>query len=221
MPHHTLAHTYRPRLLGPLALLAVALGLLAMPSRAAHANGVPIRIPLSYLSGLSNWGPQEAHGEAEISYAEALIKVDAEGLTPLKNENYQLWLVKSGTNRAVPIATFNAPADGIVGYTGTMKGLDGYDYDLVIITVEPAADSDPSPSDKRSIGGFFAPLKKPDPAAPAGSSDTMPAVLPNTGDAVPPPPTPKQNPRHAIALALFAIGGASLYLTIRRPRRPA
>jgi hypothetical protein len=204
-----------------VGLLALALSLLVIHPHAARANGVPIRIPLSYLSGLSNWGPRNAQGEAEISYAEAIIKIDAQGLTPLKNENYQLWLVKTGTNRAVPIATFNAPADGIVGYTGKIDGLDGYDYDLVILTVEPTPDSDPSPSDKRSIGGFFAPLKKPDPAAPALSGDTMPTMLPNTGDVLPPPAKPKDNSRHAMAMGLFAIGGVSLYLTIRRPRRRA
>ena len=57
-----------------MAALALALTVLvttAMP-RPVHANGVPVRIPLTYLSGLSNAGSPEARGEAEICLAEAM-----------------------------------------------------------------------------------------------------------------------------------------------------
>jgi hypothetical protein len=197
-----------------VAVAALVL-LLLLPTRSAHANGVPIRIPLTYVSGLSNWGPGDARGEAELSFAEATIKVDARGLPVLKSETYQLWLVKSGTNKAVSIATFNGAADGLTGYTGKLGKIDGYDYDLVVITVEAMPDMDPAPSDKRSLGGFFAPLKKQD-SAPGITPDTQPAELPKTGE---PLPAQAGNERHRMAMALFGIGGVSLYLSIRRGRR--
>ena len=46
-------------------LLAAALALLA-PAGPAQANGTPIRITLRYVPGLSNFGPQNATGIAEL-----------------------------------------------------------------------------------------------------------------------------------------------------------
>jgi hypothetical protein len=194
-------------------LMLVVLGLAT--SRPAAANGVPIRVPLSYLAGLSNWGPPEARGEAEMSFSEALIRVDVRGLPALRNEAYQLWLGKSGTNKAVPVGVFTAGADGIGGYTGKIEGLDGYDYDVLVITVEPAPDPDPAPTTRRSIGGFFTPIKKQD-TQQAVTGDMQPATLPNTGE-----PAPDPAPRHTLALALFVVGGLSLFVTVQRVRKRA
>ncbi len=198
----------------PAALLLLLMPL--MPGRPAHANGVPIRIPLTYLSGLSNWGPADASGEAEISFAEAIVKIDAHGLPVLHGETYQVWLVKSGTNKAVAAGTFTAAADGTAAFTGRLTGLDGYDYDLVSITVEPVPDPDPAPSAKRSIGGFFAPIAKQNQQADAITPDTQPATLPNTGDVV---PAHGGTSHHTAAALLFGVGGLSLYLTARRRRK--
>ena len=40
---------------------------------------------------------------------------------------------------------------------GKIVGIDGYDYDLLQITVEPVPAPDPAPSSKRSNGGYFTP----------------------------------------------------------------
>ena len=201
-----------------LALLAVlALAAVLQPAP-ARANGVPIRIPLSYLTGLSSWGPVEARGEAELSFSEAIVRLDARGLPALTGEQYQLWLVKSGTNKAATVGTFTAPG-GVAGFTGKVSDMEGYDYDLLIITVEPLNDTDPAPSAKRSIGGFFTPVRAPESAAGSGvSADAQPATLPQTGDVLPAPVA--ANPtRRLIASSL--IGGGALVLLITARRRKA
>jgi hypothetical protein len=201
---------------GPLALLLLALALGEMLARrpAALANGVPLRVPLTYLAGLSNSGPADARGEAEISFAEGLIRVDVRGLPRLSGEVYQVWLAKSGTNRAVAVGSFNTGPDGLGGYSGRMAGLEGYDYDLVILTIEPQPDPDPAPSAKRSIGGFFTLIQKPEAGATAITADTRPAELPKTGDD-PRAPAGPGGGRHAAALALLAAGGMMLLLAQR------
>jgi hypothetical protein len=131
----------------------------------------------------------------------------------LRSETYQLWLGKSGTNKAVAVGSFNGGVDGIAGYTGKLAGLDGYDYDLLLITVEPSPDPDPAPSNKRSIGGFFTPIKKQDNGAGGVASDVQPASLPNTGESV---PDTSGSPRHTLAMILFALGGLSMFAAMRR-----
>jgi hypothetical protein len=84
----------------PLLLLALLFALAPRPY-AARANGVPARIALTYLANLSNFGPQSASGEAELSYAEGIIRVDARGLQPLDTGAYGVWLVKSSSNSAI------------------------------------------------------------------------------------------------------------------------
>lgn len=200
-----------------LAVTAVLGWASGMGAAVARANGVPLRIPLTYLAGLSNSGPTDARGEAELSFAEGLIRVDVRGLPRLTGEVYQVWLVKSGTNRAVAVGSFNTGPDGLGGYSGRMVGLEGYDYDLVILTIEPQPDPDPAPSGKRSIGVFFTLIQKPERGAPALAADTRPAELPKTGD---PPSAPTNGNRRWAALALFGTGGALLLLAQRgRVRR--
>jgi hypothetical protein len=192
-----------------LLLLAAAL---AWPQQ-AQANGVPIRIPLTYLSGLSNWGPAEARGEVELSFSESVIRLEASGLPALSAEAYQLWLAKSGTNKAVAVGTFDS-VGGVAGYTGKLNGLDGYDYDLVLVSVEGVPDTDPAPSTRRSIGGFFTPIKRQDQAGGI-SADTQPAALPKTGD---PLTAAAGIERHALALTLIAAGAGLMFVTARRAR---
>jgi len=186
----------------------------------AHANGVPERIQLRYLPNLSNFGPTDATGEVELSYAEGLIRVTARGLQPLTSGVYGVWLVKSSSNAAINVGFFNAGGDGSALYNGKLPPLSSYDYDLVLLTVQPLADPGVPPSNQRSIGGYFAPIQKPD-AGPTIIADTRPAELPNTGDpAAAPAASQPVSARHAAAAMLFAIGLLGLYATYRLRRRP-
>jgi hypothetical protein len=196
---------------GGALLFAIAAGPLT-----ASANGVPQRIQLAYQPGLSTWGPQDAHGEADLSYAEMVVHVTTSGLPALNGESYGIWLANSTTNKAVPVGSLAAAANGSATYDGKLTNVDGYDYDLMMITVQPADGSSAAPSDKRSIGGFFTAIKKQDTSANAIASDTQPTTLPNTGDTV--SATSASSHRHTVAMALFALGGVSLYLTMRTMR---
>lgn len=193
---------------------ALLLGIVAGPL-GASANGVPQRIQLAYQPGLSNWGPQDARGDAELSYAEMVVRVTASGLPALTGESYAVWLANSTTNKAVAVGTLASAPDGSAAYDGKLTNLDGYDYDLLMITVQPGDGSSGAPSAKRSIGGFFTAIKQQD-SGTTVAADTQPTTLPNTGDTL--PAATAGNHRHTIALALFAVGGASLYLTMRTAR---
>lgn len=207
-----------------LPLIAAALALCALvalvPGR-ARANGVPARIQLSYLANLSNFGPSDATGEAELSYAEGIVRLNARGLQALSNGSYELWLVKSSTNAGIGIGFFTAGGDGSAAYSGKLPQLTSYDYDLVLVTAQPTADATLPPATDRAIGGFFTPIQKPDTNALI-TSDTQPATLPNTGDApaaAAAPRTGSTAARHEAAAALFAVGLLALYGTFRLRRR--
>ena len=208
------------RALSALAIACAVWLAVAGAARPARANGVPVRIPLIYLSGLSNWGPADAKGDAELSFAEGAVRLDVRGLPQLNGEQYQLWLVKSATNKAFSLGTFTVDASGATSYTGKIKSIDGYDYDLLQVTVEPLVDPDPAPSARRSIGGFFTPLKQTDTAGGEIAGDTQPASLPNTGDTLADrkPAAPKAN-HHTLGLMLIAGGGLLAFVAVRR-RRP-
>lgn len=178
-----------------LALVALAvLGPLFAPGR-ARANGVPTTVKLSYVEGLSNWGPQTAHGDLELLLAEGIIRISAAGMTHLDNQLYQGWLVKSETNDAIAVGRFNAAADGTVTFSSTLPPLADFGFDLFIITVEPDPDTSPAPTTDRSIGGRFSLVGSPtrDGIRPgqtgtggaggaAGANGSGPNRLPETGD---------------------------------------
>lgn len=171
------------------ALLALTFAL-ATPAGTARANGVPTLVRLSYLDGLSNWGPREASGTLELALGEGYVKVDAVGLPRLNNEQYQGWLVNSQSNDAISIGTFNAAPSGGTSYKGTLPTTPNFGFDLFIVTVEPSPDDIPTPSDRRTIGGRFSLIGQRNPdgsfAAPntfgAGGGAAGPKQLPNTGD---------------------------------------
>jgi hypothetical protein len=200
-----------------VGVLVLVLGAFALhDADHAAANGVPIRIPLAYLSGLSTWGPQEARGEAELSFSEAFLRVDIRGLPALSGESYHLWLVKSATNKATAAGSFTSDGS-LASYTGTLTGLDGYDYDLLMVTVEPSADADPLPSGKRSLGGFFTAIKKAENTSSI-ISDTQPAELPKTGEAAPVSGDAAPN---RLGLTLIAVGVVAVLFTLKRTRNQA
>ncbi len=118
------------------------------------ANGVPVTVQLSYID-LSNSGPREATGTAELVLAEGLVRLQATDLPALVGKRYQGWLVNSQGGDAVSIGRFNADAGGKVAFSGTLPPIADFGFDLVILTVEPEPDTAPQPSGERSIGGYF------------------------------------------------------------------
>jgi hypothetical protein len=208
----------------PLLMVAVLLCAAVLAPRSVRANGVPTRIDLSYLANLSNFGPSTATGQAELSYAEGIIRIDARGLQPLDKGAYGVWLVKSSANSSINVGFFNAAGDGSATYSGKLPQLTDYDYDLILLTAQPIADTSVPPTDQRAIGGYYTPIQKPD-SNPQVAADTQPGTLPNTGDlpdaaiATPPPAGNPDARRHEMAAAFFAVGLLGLYGTYRLRRR--
>lgn len=165
-------------------LVALALvGTMLIPSGTARANGVPVPVALKYID-LSNWGPEDASGNAELMFAEGILRLEASGLERLSGRLYQVWLVNSEAGDAISAGRFNAAADGSVDFTGTLPPLSDFGFDLLILTVEPEPDDAPQPTEDRSIGGYFSLVGQPgaDGSQVAAGGLGAPGQLPNTGD---------------------------------------
>lgn len=162
-----------------------AVVMLALPG-VARANGVPVTVDLSYID-LSNWGPQDASGSAELIFAEGIVRIEADGLPVLEDSLYQAWLVNSEAGDAISAGRFNASAAGHVDFEGSLPPIADFGFDLLILTVETEPDDAPQPTEQRSIGGYFsligvAGIDGQGGEAQAGGSLQAPGSLPNTGD---------------------------------------
>lgn len=161
-----------------VAMLIAAPGL-------ARANGVPVSVDLAYID-LSNWGPQDATGTAELIFAEGIVRIEADGLPLLQDSLYQAWLVNSEAGDAISAGRFNASAAGHVSYEGTLPPIADFGFDLLILTVEPEPDTVPQPTEERSIGGYFSLLGVAGVDGQGGEAQggnlQAPGSLPNTGD---------------------------------------
>ena len=119
-------------------------------------NGVPQVVELTYLETISNWGPKDATGTLEFSFSEGYLSLDVEGLPRLAGQAYEGWLVRSATNEAVSTGQFNTSSEGSTQYEATLPTISDYTLDLFVITVEALEAPDHTPSQQRSIAGFFA-----------------------------------------------------------------
>ncbi len=199
-----------------LAALAAA-GLLAVMgpfAGTARGNGVPTLVDLTYID-LSNSGPEDASGVAELIFAEGIVRIDAEGLTRLTGEVYQGWLVNSEAGDAISAGRFNADAAGVVDYEGSLPPIADFGFDLFILTIEPDPDDAPQPTERRSIGGYFTLVGVPGADGPGSESAlNAPGELPATGD-------------FTLSSDLFRIGvltvlmAASVVVALRLSRRTA
>lgn len=170
------------------ACLALAVGLVAWGavSAPARANGVPVMVALSYID-LSNWGPQDASGQAELIFAEGVVRIEAQGLPVLNGDDnrgvYQAWLVNSEAGDAISVGRFNATGTGSVSYQGTLPPIADFGFDLLILTVEPDPDDAPQPTERRSVGGYFSLVGQTsaDGSLEGGQGLQAPGSLPNTG----------------------------------------
>jgi hypothetical protein len=197
-----------------LVALAAALAGLCLAPAAGHANGVPTVVELRYLEGLSNWGPTEASGRLELSFAEGYARLRAQGLPRLDRERYQGWLVNSETNHAISAGRFNADAAGEAVLDGTLPLITDFGFDLFVLTVEPEPDDAPQPSGRRSIGGRFSLGARVENQRLPGDVTNRPGELPSTGEA-------PLLPDVVRGLLLLGAMGATGYLGTRLGRRGA
>ncbi len=168
-------------------LLAVLLVTASVWSAArVYANGVPQLVKLTYVAGLSNFGPQQASGVAEFSFSEGYLKLSASGLSRLQGAKYHVWLIKSRQNDALDVGAFEAQPDGSAHFEANLPAADYSEFDLVLLTVEDEPDRSPEPSERRAIGGYFSVVRDPNVTLTSGQTQPRgsgPDTLPNTGDA--------------------------------------
>jgi hypothetical protein len=165
------------------ALLALALAVVTSATP-ARANGTPIKIVLSHLNGVSNWGPRNATGVAELITSEGEVRLTAAGMEKLPdNVEYQLWIT-AGTSDRMRLGVVEVNSAG-VGRMDTVipGGIPEKQWDLMVTTVEAKGSQPAAPGENRSIAGRFSMTQ---------GGGAPPRVLPNTGGDQPtassPPP---------------------------------
>ena len=159
--------------------LALVLALLTTVQPAA-ANGAPVTVNLIYLPGLSNWGPTDASGLADVVLRDESVYVQVSGLPHLRGEAYEVWLANTAGGAWLSVGRFNTDDTGSGDLDADIAlppGLPEHPYDLVLITVEPEPDADPSPSTKVSLAGYF-PGTHSTPAATATTIGPYPTPKP-------------------------------------------
>jgi hypothetical protein len=200
------------RRFGLLALVALCgVVVVAMPGAArVGANGVPQLVKLVYLEGVSNFGPQNAEGVLEFSFAEAYARVDVKNLPPAQDYVYEGWMTRPDGGQ-LRVGELTLDASGIGTLATKLEALDSYDYNLFVVTGRPASAAGDSLPAERSIAGRFTVVGE-DAASVPG--EVRPRQLPDTGER----PAGAGNHRLAIALALGAAVGlaAAAYRAARR-----
>lgn len=193
-----------------LAVLGLAIG--GAP-RGARANGVPQLVKLTYLAGVSNFGPKDGEGVLEFSFAEAYLRVDVKNLKTVEGYAYEGWLLApDGAGYRVGDIPVNAA--GIGGMETRLQGLSRYDYDLFVVAGRPAGDATAALPPQKSIAGRFAVLLD---GAKPGAGEVRPSTLPDTGEK-PPGSTAVQAGRLAAGLAIAAGVALAGWGLIRRGR---
>ena len=141
-----------PRLL-TFVIFLVVLGLMALP---VLANGAPVKVFLNYLPEMSNYGPVNASGVAEISIGEAWIDLTADGMPKLKDALYQVWITNAETQEYVSLGTFNADGNGHIAFEAELEDIPIADYRYMVITVEADPDAEPDvPTTRVTLAGVF------------------------------------------------------------------
>ncbi len=158
------------------------------------ANGTPIRVPLTFQAGVSNFGPQSAVGLAEIVGVEGDVRVEVFRMPQLTADLYQLWLLDTPSNRYIGVGKFNTGADGY-GRLDSVVDLIGQQFDTLLITVEPEPDPGPGPDKRITIVGIIQkegePTRTPAPVLEPTRTPTMTATTtPAATQTVIPTPTP-------------------------------
>jgi hypothetical protein len=171
----------RPAILGGFiaAILLGAGALAGLPH--ARANGVPQLVKLTYLEGVSNFGPQTAEGVLEFSFAEAFARVDVKNLPPTDGYTYEGWLT-GGSDAPFLVGEIEVDAAGIGVLETKLSGLASYDYDLFVVAARGEGTAEDAMPADRSIAGRFAVISD---ATGTAAGDVRPGSLPETGEKPP------------------------------------
>ena len=188
--------------LGLVAALAFVLawGISVAPVR---ANGTPIQLRLTWLEGVSNFGPHNAIATGEMITSEAELRLTTAGLAKLPDtQEYAAWISAGGTDR-MRLVGFQVNDAGVAKVdTVVPGGIPEKAWDLIVLTVEQKGSTPATPGENRAIAGRFS-MSNPSGAA-------RPQVLPNTGgneaNATPPAQVLGLNTGGLVLLGLLVVG---------------
>jgi hypothetical protein len=196
-----------------LRAVLLCLWLLALlPVARTSANGVPVTLILSYVDGVSTWGPRNATGISEFVARESELRLTTTGLPRLEGEEYRVWVTNTNTGQRLALTSFNAEADGTVDLDVVLDMVipDG-GWNLMFLSVEAAGSQAAEPGPRRALAGRW-------PVPGTGQGDARPAELPRTGGVI------ADDPFHLAALQPILIIGAvglALLVGVRLGRQTA
>ncbi len=203
----------RQALLGGLAAVVAALAVVAGTAGQASANGVPQLVKLTYLEGISNFGPKDAEGVLEFSFAEAYAHTDVKNLKPADGYTYEGWLL--GPGKPLFVGKLEPNSSGIGSMDVKLEDLASYDYNTFVIAARKAgAPEGQLPADV-SIAGRFTVIG--DDGKSQAGGDIRPGALPDTGEKA--PPTLRERAGRTLMVTGAVAGVSLLFLRYWRGRR--
>lgn len=195
-----------------LALVLAGLASLPLPAPSpARANGVPQLVKLTYLEGVSNFGPKDAEGVLEFSFAEAYARVDVKNLPRQENVQYEGWMTGPG-GKSLYVGDLAVDEAGVGSFEAKLTNLDSYDYDLFVVAARTGSAPGAELPAQKSIAGKFVVLAN---NASASPGDVRPDLLPDTGEE----PGATLGERLGYTLLVMAVAAACALAAMRLFRR--
>lgn len=167
-------------LAAPMLALSVLAAALWVAPESSRANGVPQLVKLTYLEGVSNFGPKDAEGVLEFSFAEAYVRLEVKNLVPQPGYTYEGWLT-GGEGEPYLVGPLPIEASGLGSFEAKLDDLTRYDYDLFVIAARAEGGSGVAIPAQLSIAGRFTVIGDGSTGA-AGAGETRPTQLPDTGE---------------------------------------
>jgi hypothetical protein len=115
-----------------------------------------LRVPLSYVHGLSNWGPTNVQGTATVWPREGVAELSLHFLPRLVNgDTYTWWVMNSATGASLRLASFNTNDAGDAYIDTYLPGTLPAQANMVLIAVTHPGDPGNRPSGQRSLSGYM------------------------------------------------------------------
>ncbi len=203
----------RRTILGGICAVLVALALARGGQPNVHANGVPQLVKLTYLDGVSNFGPKDGEGVLEFSFAEAYARVDVKNLKPMDGYTFEGWL--EGPGAPLYVGKIAVNASGIGTLSTKLSGLSSYNFNVFVVAARKTGSPDGQRPSETSIAGRFTVIGD-DGKSPSGG-DVRPASLPDTGEK--PPMSTSQRVGRTLTITAASGGLAFVFFRVFRRRR--
>ena len=179
----------------------------------ASANGVPQLVKLEYVPGVSNWGPQDAEGLLEFSFAEGYAIVDVKQLPASEGTTYEGWM-RNDAGDTLYVGDIPTDSAGIGHLDAKLTGLTRYDYTRFMVAARTTDDVDGVLPAQISIVGSFSIIGDEPGASTEG--EQKPQVLPNTGEA---PASGAGLSRGFMAMMAMAVTGLTIVVVAQFRKR--